>query len=1660
MSYCVVLIFLLITTNIIAQDVRILVNDEESWKYLDDGSNQGTAWKEIGFNDDSWMDGLAALGFIDEDDTEPPLATILEEGHITYYFRHKFDFTDPEVYDYLKLYLQCDDGAVIYLNGFEICRFNIDDPIHYTQLATVNISSEERKFFNIFDIDINQFQSLIIEEDNVIAVEVHQKHPDSSDVVFDLRLVLKDDYIKKAPYLIYIEDEFGNEKVQVLWQLNNVDTCTLEWGLDTNYSTGSTTTSQYNADHQHSYSISGLADGTVYFYRVTVGANDYVYTGSFRTKPNENTTSLDFFVYGDTRTYPKDQDDVAAAIINAYGDNNENQSMLISVGDIVQQGDDPTHWDMQLFDTSYTNIYEMLSTMPFHSVRGNHELGGILFENYFPYPYEVDPAYDPSYYYSFDYGPVHFMFIDQYLLEIGYYDYINPEQLVWIEDDLANTDKNWKIVVIHEPGWSAGGHDPYMDVIDKLHPLFLKYGVQIVFQGHDHYYARSVVNGIQYVTTGGGGAPLRDPHIPPDPEYPYLVYAERIHQFCEISIDGDVLSFMAKDTIIDVPNHDPIIDDFTIELYDENDYISIAESCADFIRNLQQGDGSIIGWPGSNIINHDSTMEYALMGLAAAYYETGNEDYLTALENGIAWLSDPDIQVLVHNDVDVNNPVDWYGSWFYSYNTDGSVSTNIDLTESKRLFSTDDTRTNYYNVRGVDTTTALYPYLLYLHYFITGDPTFYLQYKDNAVAALDFLINSNIDTTYVTGWGNKYAFSYWFQDEFASDPWVRENCQFTADQADVYLGVKAGSYLFPEKKGYADIAHYLENYLCTLANDQIDDYGFFKTNYNQVDFIDLYYTGRMDDDNGVPNFAIGYDPNYKFNGTFAQGYLPWVLGNNGNNTEAYNWMSGDPNWRVWFDPNWSDAYWLYFNHLLPENYNHQYIDFTSIIQYMNSGNDDPIYDDIFSLSSILYYMAGYTLDIDLNEEVLNWVVNSRYDDEDGGILDCLMIGDDWTKYINTAGFATMALTEFPTLLEKPQTDDITIYTNWSGPDPVFIGDDFTLASGVTLDINTDVHFLGGYDFKIEGTVNVNSGASINMMDGALIEVNTGGLMDLKWGCTIAGRKAGYYEGETWIDGDRIVAVDGGMISTDTDENYTPGDPLIYIKSNSTENWDGIFIENPDDGDNYWFVNCDISNIGNLSIEKTGFSPSNYSANLQLYKTDFHHCSQLIVQDAHVAVIDDCDIHHNQIGINIYHADFDIQYTNIYENDTGVSLNYVTDQESRILNCNINNNGCGIMNRDGEFELLNSTIDNNDYDGVKAYSVGEFSDIDGNYIHDNGYSEFAGFKVSYLSWVDGDNDVSDNSYTLPSDKYILKAMDWREGDDPIDVTGNDIMTSDPERFYPCFEAFEFDSGTPEEQKLLYASATEDMNSGNYQSATVKFETIISDYSETTEAIGSVQNLYFIENYTNRNYAQLIQYLESINVGFEDNLHRVIRDVITKSYMQGENYETAITRLEPVINNPANNDEYIDAIIDEAYSHYKLIENGSRGVLTDCTVRPNNYREFQEIVNSLFQEKIEEIEEPLNNDVITPKVTLSIYPNPFNPTTTINFSLPKDSKVELSIYNVKGQKVITVVDDFFEKGSHSIEWNGTDSSKKAVSSGIYFLNMSADKSTQMRKMLLLK
>ncbi len=163
-----------------------LVSTGSTWKYLDNGSNQGTAWRNPEFDDSSWQSGAAELGYGDGGEaTTLSFGPNSDEKHTTTYFRHSFNAANVEDYTKLTLGLRRDDGAVIYLNGNEVARSNMPGGTitYLTTSVTFAGGADETTYF---PIDLPPTD--LVNGQNTLAVEIHQYSGTSSDISFDLEL--------------------------------------------------------------------------------------------------------------------------------------------------------------------------------------------------------------------------------------------------------------------------------------------------------------------------------------------------------------------------------------------------------------------------------------------------------------------------------------------------------------------------------------------------------------------------------------------------------------------------------------------------------------------------------------------------------------------------------------------------------------------------------------------------------------------------------------------------------------------------------------------------------------------------------------------------------------------------------------------------------------------------------------------------------------------------------------------------------------------------------------------------------------------------------------------------------------------------------------------------------------------------------------------------------------------------------------------------------------------------------------------------------------------------------------------------------------------------------------------------------------------------------
>jgi hypothetical protein len=165
-----------------------VVAANSSWKYRDTGADLGSSWRANEFDDSAWSAGNAELGYGDGDEiTTVSFGPNPSNKYITTYFRKSFNLPDASSLTGARLRLKRDDGAVVYLNGVEATRSNM--PLGVITASTLAASAvggpDESRFFE-FEINPGRLRS----GNNVIAIEIHQNAPNSSDISFDAELII------------------------------------------------------------------------------------------------------------------------------------------------------------------------------------------------------------------------------------------------------------------------------------------------------------------------------------------------------------------------------------------------------------------------------------------------------------------------------------------------------------------------------------------------------------------------------------------------------------------------------------------------------------------------------------------------------------------------------------------------------------------------------------------------------------------------------------------------------------------------------------------------------------------------------------------------------------------------------------------------------------------------------------------------------------------------------------------------------------------------------------------------------------------------------------------------------------------------------------------------------------------------------------------------------------------------------------------------------------------------------------------------------------------------------------------------------------------------------------------------------------------------------
>ncbi len=490
---------LLISVNFYSQTV--IVSSGANWNYLDDGSNQGTAWYGTGFNDASWnLNFPTELGYGDTQTTTVGYGPDANNKYPTTYFRKSFNVADHTLYSDLKLEAIRDDGMVVYLNGVMVWSDNMPASFDWATYASSVISGIGETTW-ISKIIGNS----LLTGTNVIAVEIHQSSGSSSDISFDFRLTgyaAIPTAITRGPYL-----QTGTPTSVILkWKTNTSTESIINYG--TSLGVLNATEQENTLKINHEITLTGLLPNTKYFYEiadlngvyVTESSNMYV-----KTSPNVGEKQfVRAWILGDAGTANQDQRNVRDQYYNYVNTTptNPNQTdMMLFLGDNAYNDGTDSEYQTALFD-----VYaDMLKKSVAWSTLGNHDGHSATsstqsgpYYDIFTFPKSAEAGGVSSgteAYYSFDYANIHFIVLESHQL------YNDATQMAWCVSDIQATSQDWIVALFHHPAYTKGSHDSDSEteliaMRNNFLPILEANGVDLILSGHSHSYERSYfING-------------------------------------------------------------------------------------------------------------------------------------------------------------------------------------------------------------------------------------------------------------------------------------------------------------------------------------------------------------------------------------------------------------------------------------------------------------------------------------------------------------------------------------------------------------------------------------------------------------------------------------------------------------------------------------------------------------------------------------------------------------------------------------------------------------------------------------------------------------------------------------------------------------------------------------------------------------------------------------------------------------------------------------------------------------------------------------------------------------------------------------------------------------------------------------------------------------
>lgn len=262
---------------------------------------------------------------------------------------------------------------------------------------------------------------------------------------------------------------------------------------------------EWKGSYMHKVTVSGLESGTDYTYVVGNGSL-WSEEGSFRT--DDGDSRLSFIAIADVQSSSRENFEVGSRVLKKAFEQNGNADFVVNLGDFTNNS---TNEEWDLYDEVFGDLNRTYTIAP---VAGNHDGLGVWhwFDNMFDLDTSESVQTLNGINYSFDCGNAHFSVLNTNdLLSLSL------SQLEWLKNDLASTDRDWKIVFMHKSPYTLGKDGKWPDALylqQSLTEVLDEGGADIVFSGHDHMYLRTKKlkdnalsdDGTTYVLSGTAGA--------------------------------------------------------------------------------------------------------------------------------------------------------------------------------------------------------------------------------------------------------------------------------------------------------------------------------------------------------------------------------------------------------------------------------------------------------------------------------------------------------------------------------------------------------------------------------------------------------------------------------------------------------------------------------------------------------------------------------------------------------------------------------------------------------------------------------------------------------------------------------------------------------------------------------------------------------------------------------------------------------------------------------------------------------------------------------------------------------------------------------------------------------------------------------------------------